>query len=165
MNFELGEIKSSSRAAAVFNSSSNSGGGGGGSQSINFPNNVRIDNRFLDDGDKLHSDLVGLSVATAATTARRRRDIVKDIIEEDAAAAADEEGLPEGEKPVEEEEEEEAEPRMEVEDLEHLGEQEVFSLVTVTRKPNEVRRRRTRRRGNGGFLSTLPHSFFFFGSL
>ena len=120
MNFELGEIKSTSRAAAVFNSGSNSGGGGGGSQSINFPNNVRIDNRFLDDGDKLHSDLVGLSVAPATAT---RRDI-EDIFEA-------EEGLPEVEKPVG------AEPRMEVEDLEHLGEQEVFSLVT--RKPNEVR--------------------------
>ena len=126
MNFELGEINSSSRAAAVFNrggSSSNSVGGGGGSQSINFPNVQSVGNRFLDDGDKLHSDLVGLSVATVAT---RQRDI-EDIFEDRAA----EEGLPaEGERP------EEAEPPMEVEDLEHLGEQEVFSLVT--RKPNEV---------------------------
>ena len=123
MNFELGEIKSSSRAAAVFNRGSsgggNSNGGGGGSQSINFPNNVRIDNRFLDDGDKLHSDLVGLSVAAAAE--RPRRDI-HDIFEE-------------AEKPREEGDE--VEPRMEVEDLEDLGEQEVFSLVT--RKQNEVR--------------------------
>ena len=122
MNFELGEIKSSSRAAAVFNRGSgggNSNGGGGGSHSINFPNNVRIDNRFLDDGDKLHSDLVGLSVAAAAVE-HPRRDI-HDIFEE-------------AEKPREEGEAEE--PRMEVEDLEDLGEQEVFSLVT--RKQNEV---------------------------
>ena len=128
MNFELGEIKSSSRAAAVFNRNGSSvgnsgGGGGGGSQSINFPN-VRINNRFLDDGDKLHSDLVGLSVAA-------RRPNVEDIYEEEAGAA--EEGHPEGAKA------EEAEPPMEVEDLEHLGEQEVFSLVA--RKPNEVQRR------------------------
>ena len=118
MNFELGEIKSSSRAAAVFDrSGGNSKGGSGGSQSINFPNNVRIDNRFLDDGDKLHSDLVGLSVAAAE---HPRRDI-HDIFEE-------------AEKPREEGDA--VEPRMEVEDLEDLGEQEVFSLVT--RKQNEV---------------------------
>ena len=121
MNFELGEIKGSSRAAAVFDrgGGNSKGDSSGGSQSINFPNNVRIDNRFLDDGDKLHSDLVGLSVAAAAELPKRD---IHDIFEE-------------AEKPREEAEA--VEPQMEVEDLEDLGEQEVFSLVT--RKQNEVR--------------------------
>ena len=39
------------------------------------------------------------------------------------------------------------EPRMEVVDLEHLGEQELFSLVT--RKPNEVRTHRQTRNVGG----------------
>ena len=145
MNFELGEIKSSSRAAAVFNRSGASNNSG--SQSINFPNHVRIDNRFLDDGDKLHSDLVGLSVATAT-----RQRVIPDIFEEDAAAS---------EKP-----EEEIEPHMEVEDLENLGEQEVFSMVA--RKPNEVSKYYSTvqwcsvGKWNGGFPS--PHLHFFWAS-
>ena len=119
MNFELGEIKS---GAAAFNRGGDGGAGStssGGSRSMNFPN-VRIDNRFMDDGEKLHSDLVGLTVTAA------QRDI-EDIFED---RTVEEEGG--------KDDEEEAEPplRMEVEDLEQLEEQEVFSLTT--RKLNEV---------------------------
>ncbi len=100
MNFQLGAASASTAASPDRQ------------QPINFPS-VRIENRFLDDGEKLHSDLVGLSLS---------------VFDDKDKEKGEEEEEEEGEEEVEEE------AAIEVEDLEDMEEQEVFSLTTTMKR-------------------------------
>jgi TATA-binding protein-associated factor Taf7 len=132
MNFQLGD-KGGSGSAGAGGGGTTAGSSGVGTGKINFPS-VTIENKFLDNGEKLHSDLIGLSMIFGKQE--------KEEDDDDDDDDDDEEDEEEEEDDDEDGEEDDA--AIEVEDLEDLEEQEVFSITAIPKK-REVRKYKIRR--------------------